>query len=132
MTRGVSLSVDTLQQDFLALGLDETQPVVCYCGSGVTATINLVALILAGSKNRSYTPVRLASGLPTRQDPLAASMTHYQTEPADIRWTEGRPASPRFEDHYWAIGDPSEEKGVCLPRAARFSSEMAKPNNTSR
>lgn len=42
------LPVDTLQQDFLALGLAETQPIVCYCGSGVTATINLVALILAG------------------------------------------------------------------------------------
>lgn len=45
---GRFLPVDTLQQDFLALGLEETQPVVCYCGSGVTATINLVALILAG------------------------------------------------------------------------------------
>ena len=42
-------------------------------------------------------------------------MTHYQTEPADIRWTEGRPASPRFEDHYWAIGDPSEEKAFVFP-----------------
>ena len=45
---GHFLPVDTLQQSFLALGLDETQSVVCYCGSGVTATINLVALILAG------------------------------------------------------------------------------------
>ena len=45
---GHFLPVDTLQQNFLALGLDETQSVVCYCGSGVTATINLVALILAG------------------------------------------------------------------------------------
>ena len=42
-------------------------------------------------------------------------MTHYQTEPADIRWAEGRPTSPRFEDHYWAIGDPSEEKAFVFP-----------------
>ena len=42
-------------------------------------------------------------------------MTRYHTEPADIRWTEGRPASPRFEDHYWAIGDPSAEKAFVFP-----------------
>ena len=42
-------------------------------------------------------------------------MTHYQTEPADIRWTEGRPESPRFKDHYWAIGDPFEEKTFVFP-----------------
>ena len=46
--KGCFLPGETLQQDFLELGLDETQPIVCYCGSGVTATINLVALILAG------------------------------------------------------------------------------------
>ena len=42
-------------------------------------------------------------------------MTQYQTEPTEIRWTDGRPASPRFEDHYWAIGDPFAEKAFVFP-----------------
>lgn len=41
-------SPDELKAQFAALGADAAQQIVCYCGSGVTATHNIFALALAG------------------------------------------------------------------------------------
>jgi len=41
-------SADELAERFRRLGADPTRDTVCYCGSGVTATHNLIALLLAG------------------------------------------------------------------------------------
>ena len=46
-------SAEELRQRFSALGADRTEPVV-YCGSGVTACHNLLALHLAGLRGRLY------------------------------------------------------------------------------
>ena len=41
-------SLDELRERFAALGADAANPVVCYCGSGVTAAHNIFAMTLAG------------------------------------------------------------------------------------
>ena len=45
---GRLLSVDELRQRFARVGIDEGTPVISYCGSGVTACHNLLALEHAG------------------------------------------------------------------------------------
>ena len=39
---------ETLRSSFIAAGLSSTEPTVCYCGSGVTACHNALALLHAG------------------------------------------------------------------------------------
>ena len=46
--RGRFLAADELRRRFAAVGVTEGTPVISYCGSGVTACANLVALELAG------------------------------------------------------------------------------------
>lgn len=41
-------SPETLREQFTVLGVDNENPVVCYCGSGVTACHNILALVHAG------------------------------------------------------------------------------------
>ena len=41
-------SPDALRARFEALGVDDSDAVACYCGSGVTATHNILALLVAG------------------------------------------------------------------------------------
>jgi thiosulfate/3-mercaptopyruvate sulfurtransferase len=45
---GTFKSADELRSQFLSAGLDENVPTICYCGSGVTACHNAIALIHAG------------------------------------------------------------------------------------
>jgi thiosulfate/3-mercaptopyruvate sulfurtransferase len=45
---GRLLAPEVLRRRFAAVGVDESSPVVCYCGSGVTACHNLVVLEHAG------------------------------------------------------------------------------------
>ena len=45
---GCFLPAETLRNQFLSLGLNDGAKVTCYCGSGVTATVNMIALLLAG------------------------------------------------------------------------------------
>jgi thiosulfate/3-mercaptopyruvate sulfurtransferase len=45
---GRFLPPEALRARFAALGAERAQPLVCYCGSGVTAAHNLLALELAG------------------------------------------------------------------------------------
>ena len=46
-----------LRAQFVALGVTEDTEVVCYCGSGVSACANLLALEHAGvTRTRLYTP----------------------------------------------------------------------------
>jgi thiosulfate/3-mercaptopyruvate sulfurtransferase len=45
---GTFLPVDELRRRFASVGVDATTPVISYCGSGVTACHNLLALELAG------------------------------------------------------------------------------------
>jgi thiosulfate/3-mercaptopyruvate sulfurtransferase len=45
---GTFLSVDELRRRFMEVGVGDGSPVVSYCGSGVTACHNLLALELAG------------------------------------------------------------------------------------
>ena len=45
---GCFLPAETLRHQLLSLGLNESAKVTCYCGSGVTATVNMMALLLAG------------------------------------------------------------------------------------
>lgn len=45
-----------LQQRYRALGADESQPVIAYCGSGITACHDLLALELAGFHNTRLYP----------------------------------------------------------------------------
>lgn len=48
MHEGKFKSADTLQVQFNALGIGSEDEVVCYCGSGVTAIHNILAMKLAG------------------------------------------------------------------------------------
>jgi thiosulfate/3-mercaptopyruvate sulfurtransferase len=41
-------SADQLERRFLELGVDPARDTVCYCGSGVTATHHVLALLIAG------------------------------------------------------------------------------------
>lgn len=41
-------SAAALRERFRTLGLDDETDIVCYCGSGVTATHNILALLIAG------------------------------------------------------------------------------------
>ncbi|MGK0473785.1 MAG: thiosulfate/3-mercaptopyruvate sulfurtransferase [Candidatus Azotimanducaceae bacterium] len=45
---GTFKSAQELRSQFLSAGLDEHAPTICYCGSGVTACHNAIALIHAG------------------------------------------------------------------------------------
>ena len=45
---GTFKSADELKSQFLSAGLDENAPTICYCGSGVTACHNVIALVHAG------------------------------------------------------------------------------------
>ncbi len=53
---GTFKSVDELKEHFESLGVDPTRPVVTYCGSGVTACHNLLALHVAGHLEGSLYP----------------------------------------------------------------------------
>jgi thiosulfate/3-mercaptopyruvate sulfurtransferase len=48
LEQGRFKTADALKSRFEALGLDSALDTVCYCGSGVTATHNILALLLAG------------------------------------------------------------------------------------
>jgi thiosulfate/3-mercaptopyruvate sulfurtransferase len=41
-------SPEALRERFQSLGIDGSSDLICYCGSGVTATHNIIALLLAG------------------------------------------------------------------------------------
>jgi thiosulfate/3-mercaptopyruvate sulfurtransferase len=45
---GTFLPADELRQRFAAAGVDGTEPVAVYCGSGVTASHEIAALAIAG------------------------------------------------------------------------------------
>ena len=51
---GTLKAPDELKARFTALGVPHAQTVVCYCGSGVTATHNLFAMHLAGYDAKLY------------------------------------------------------------------------------
>ena len=42
-------------------------------------------------------------------------MPGYRAEPPEITWSKGQPFSERFEDHYWAKGNPLAEKAFVFP-----------------
>lgn len=48
---GRFLTAKQLRRDFEGLGIQKEDPIVCYCGSGVTACHNVLALHLAGMHN---------------------------------------------------------------------------------
>lgn len=51
---GTLKSPEELNARFVALGVPQAQTVICYCGSGVTATHNLFAMHLAGYDAKLY------------------------------------------------------------------------------
>jgi len=51
---GTLKAPDALKERFDTLGVPQAQTVVCYCGSGVTATHNLFAMHLAGYDAKLY------------------------------------------------------------------------------
>lgn len=51
---GRFLSPDQLKKAFEALGVDKTRSIICYCGSGVTACTNILALKIAGFEAQLY------------------------------------------------------------------------------
>ena len=61
---GKFLSPEALRQRFAALGV--SGDVVCYCGSGVTAAHNILALLEAGLTSQRSIPIRGVDGLLTR------------------------------------------------------------------
>lgn len=56
MSEGYFKPATVLKQQFETLGLTSESPLVCYCGSGVTAIHNVLALLLAGYPEPSLYP----------------------------------------------------------------------------
>ena len=51
---GLFLTPDRLKQAFENIGADKTKNIICYCGSGVTACTDILALHLAGFEAQLY------------------------------------------------------------------------------
>ncbi|MFI5428935.1 sulfurtransferase [Aeromicrobium sp. UC242_57] len=48
------MPAEQLRQRFLEAGVDPAKPIATYCGSGVTAAHNVIALTLAGFESALY------------------------------------------------------------------------------
>jgi thiosulfate/3-mercaptopyruvate sulfurtransferase len=66
-------SPEDLRARFAALGLDPTQEIVSYCGSGVTATHNILALKLAGFPEPALYPGSWSEWITDPARPVAKS-----------------------------------------------------------
>ena len=60
-----------LKARFEAMGIDAGAPLVCYCGSGVTATHNILALLIAGYPEPALYPGSWSGWITDPSRPIA-------------------------------------------------------------
>lgn len=51
---GKFLSSEKLKEEFKKIGVDDSKTIICYCGSGVSACTDILALKMAGFEAQLY------------------------------------------------------------------------------
>lgn len=70
---GCFLSAETLRAQFFELGIQEGAHITCYCGSGVTATVNILGLLLAGFDEPALYPGSFSDWITDPQHPVGGA-----------------------------------------------------------